>query len=273
MEQLRVPSALPIEAEKYWAGLAISRGVGRHPSRILDTYELIYVRSGVLDVQEEERRFTIRPGEALLFWPGRKHSGTLDYPDDLEFFWVHFRVKRFRETESALRISQITRVQNGGFLESLFRHYINEQATRRLDPLSASLLVWLMLCEVARQTEPATASGSAAILAGRADAYIRTHFQNPLTTSIVAEDMPCNSRYLSRVYHEFFGETVTEAIHRRRMDYARHLLVDSTMNVNEIAVACGIGDPSYFLKLFKRQTGMTAIAYRLMYAQTNVVTE
>lgn len=85
--------------------------------------------------------------------------------------------------------------------------------------------------------------------------------------------MRCNARYLSRVYREVYSETVTEAIHRRRLDYGRRLLVESKMNVNEIAAACGIDDASYFLKLFKRQTGMTALSYRLMYAQTNVVTE
>jgi len=273
MEQLLIPNTLPIAAEKYWAGLAVSRGIGRHPTRAIDTYELIYVRSGVLSVQEEETEFTVRVGEALLFWPGRKHGGIADYPVDLEFFWIHFRMNPGLESSSMLGIPQHTTVKNGEFLESLFRHYLNEDATNRLDPVSASMLVWLMLCEVARQSNAPAPGGSAAILAGRADAYIRTHFQNQLSTSIVADQMQCNARYLSRVYHEVYAETVTQAIHHRRLEHARRLLVESTMNVNEIAAACGIDDASYFLKLFKRQTGMTALAYRLMYAKKYIVTE
>jgi AraC-like DNA-binding protein len=273
MEQLTVDNTMPITAERHWAGLAVSRGIGRHPTRVIDTYELIYVRSGILDVREEERKFTVGAGEALLFWPGRKHGGVLDYPPDLEFFWIHFRTNTSAGSSSGLVIPQQTVVKNGEFLESLFRHYLNEYCGTSFDQVSASLLVWLMLSEVARQADAPEPHGSAAILAGRADAYICTHFQKQLSTSSVADEMPCNPRYLSRVYREVYGHTVTEAIHRRRMDYARRLLVESSMNVNEIAIACGIDDPSYFLKLFKRQTGMTAIAFRLMYAQTNVVTE
>ncbi|NLM77858.1 MAG: AraC family transcriptional regulator, partial [Ruminococcaceae bacterium] len=40
------------------------------------------------------------------------------------------------------------------------------------------------------------------------------------------------------------------------------LLLHTAMNGNEIAVACGFSTPSYFSMVFKRQTGMTPMAFR-----------
>ena len=80
--------SLPIVAAN--AGLFISRGVGRHPSRVVSFFDLIYVRTGVLGIQEDDVAFTVNPGESLLLWPDRHHFGTVDYPADLSFFWIHF---------------------------------------------------------------------------------------------------------------------------------------------------------------------------------------
>ncbi len=88
---LELSPALPLRALN--AGLFVSRGQGTHVTRTIDTHELIFVRSGVLGMFEEARRFEVREGEALHLWPGRKHGGTAPYPADLSFYWLHFRTE------------------------------------------------------------------------------------------------------------------------------------------------------------------------------------
>ncbi len=261
---------LPLRACPDWAGLFVSRSPGRHPSRRLPSFEIIFVRAGVLEIQEEEKKFTVRAGETLLLWAGRRHEGNADSPPGLEFFWVHFELDaasnqtapKQASAKQALQVPQHTAVANPAFLETLFRHYLNEQDAQRLDPAAAALLISLMLCEIARPPQAPDKAGAAATLAGRADIYIHTHCHEPLTLSQVADALLCNPSYLSRVYHRHYGRTVTQAIHHYRMEYAQHLLRETDQNVGEIARACGIDDASYFLKLFKRRTGLTALAYR-----------
>ena len=273
---------MPLRACPDWAGLFIARGIGRHPSRRLPSYEIIFVRSGVLEIQEEEKKFSVHPGESLLLWAGRRHLGSADSLPGLEFFWVHFDLTPAQESaahfssdadlEQGVRVPQHTVVANPEFLETLFRHYLNEQEAQRLDPVSAALLISLMLCEIARPPQAQDRASAALTLAGRADIYIHTHCHGALTTSQVAKELPCNPSYLSRVYHQYYGRTVTQAINYYRMDHAQHLLTDTNQSVSEVARACGIGDISYFLKLFKRHTGMTALAYRRLQVLKNVNT-
>ncbi|NLG85034.1 MAG: helix-turn-helix transcriptional regulator, partial [Firmicutes bacterium] len=108
--------------------------------------------------------------------------------------------------------------------------------------------------------------------ANRAEAYIRTHFHEPISTSIIAEKLGCNPDYLERQYKRVYGRTITEEIHARRIHYARTLLIDDTKNIDEIAFNCGFNDPAYFRRIFKRKEGITPSAYRRLYAKMHVNT-
>ena len=88
VDLLKIKGSLPVVPQN--AGLFISRGEGIHPTRVIGSYELIFVRQGRLGMFEGRRRFELGAGQTLLLWPGRKHGGTIPYPRDLSFYWIHF---------------------------------------------------------------------------------------------------------------------------------------------------------------------------------------
>ena len=47
------------------------------------------------------------------------------------------------------------------------------------------------------------------------------------------------------------------------MDLAKDLLADPQRHVAEICWACGFNAPSYFIRVFRQQTGTTPRTYRL----------
>lgn len=275
MHSLELNTGLPLRAEN--AGLFVSRGEGVHPNRVIGSHELIFVREGALGIREEERVFEVEAGQSLLLWPGRRHMGTRPYPPDLSFYWVHFVLgnKRSRGTDQVISVPQHATVSRPNHLSEIFRRFLDDQEEGRLRPVSASLLVMLMLCEVSG-SEPAKNSleSGDAVLAGRADAYIRTHFHTPsLCTSVLAENLGCNPDYLGRVYRKAYERTPTQAIHWRRVRHARRMLIESDRNVEEIARACGFKDVRYFRRIFKRHEGLAPLAFRRLYAQMHVNTE
>lgn len=262
---------MPLQARN--AGLFVSRGQGTHPDRIIQTFELMYVKEGRLSMEEAGQPFEVGEGETLLLWPGRRHRGLQPYPPGLSFYWVHFGLRDVAQGEMALTVPQHASVGRPDHLTLLFRRLIDDQETLGIEPLSASLTVLLMLQEVARSSPArANSNASAALLAGRADQIIRSRFHEPLTASSVASELNCHPDYLGRVFRQTYHLTLTEAIHRRRLHQARLLLLESTEAVDTLAHRCGFQEVGYFRRLFKRQEGLSPQAFRRSYARLHVNT-
>lgn len=83
-----------------------------------------------------------------------------------------------------------------------------------------------------------------------------------LSLSMIAEENKISSGYLATVFKSEVGKTVSEYIREKRMNYAAHLLTTSHLQIQTIALHCGIMDVQYFSKIFKKHTGKTPKEYR-----------
>ena len=97
----------------------------------------------------------------------------------------------------------------------------------------------------------------------RAMRYIEDNLpRRGLSLHMIAPALYVNGSYLSRVFKEAAGETVTGYILRRRIEKSCELLRTTNLRVYEIAAAVGIPDAHYFGQCFKRFTGQTVNEYR-----------
>ena len=269
-ENLNLGGQVPLEVRE--AGLFVSRGRNRHIERVFEAFVLIFVREGVLHIEEENRAFEVGAGQSLLLWPQRAHRGTQDYAENLQFFWLHFVLSDSNQAPALLNVPQHTTIARPDFVSGLFHRFLDDQNTGRLQPLSSALLVWMILTEIS-DTRVAFPAHSATALAGRAYAHIRTHFHRKLTASDVAKAVECNPQYLSRVFAQSYGQTLTETIRRVRINHARSLLLHSNRNVGEIARECGFEETAYFQRVFKAQEGVPPLHFRRLHARLKINTE
>ena len=275
LNTLRLETHLPVRAQN--GGLFVSRGKGKHPDRVINSHELIFVRTGTLGIQEAQSPFVVSAGETLLLFPNRRHQGLTLYKDDLSYFWLHFEVsceaKGKASTAQYVSVPQHAHMSRPDNLTLLFRQFLSNQEAGA-PPYAASLLVMLMLAEVAGSSPSVNPVGNGAtVLASRADALIRTRFHEPLSTSAIANELRSNPDYLGRTFRQVYGRTLTQAIHARRLKHARKLLLNSEQTVESVAQACGFGEVGYFRRLFKRAEGMTPHKFRALYAKVHINTE
>ncbi|MEO7719338.1 MAG: AraC family transcriptional regulator [Capsulimonas sp.] len=270
---LRTSVVTSIHAEH--AGHFISRGIGRHPSRILNVFDLIYVQSGVLRIQEADTAFEVKTGESLLLWPGRHHWGTKDYTPDLVYFWLHFDLRGDNgqpPPTTNISVPQHSAVARPGHLTELFRRYLDDQESVDRNQLTADLTVCLILCEISRSIRiDAAALPPRSTLSEHAKQFIQANSHLPITTTAVAKAIDVNPNYLSRIFRRDFGMTVTDAIHQSRMSQARVSLMEDNETVDTIARKCGYESAIYFRRVFHRIHGMTPLEYRRLYLKTYVI--
>ena len=99
-------------------------------------------------------------------------------------------------------------------------------------------------------------------LVGRVITLISYDLSAPLTLRHIATAMNVNASYLSALFKKECGETLTDYVNRKRMEYAAYILAHSDKQIQNIAEECGILDVNYFIKLFKKQYGVTPTQYR-----------
>lgn len=83
-----------------------------------------------------------------------------------------------------------------------------------------------------------------------------------LSLHTLAESQNISPGYLSAVFRKETGKTISEFIREKRMKHAVHLLTTTHLQIQTVALHCGIMDVQYFSKIFKKHTGMTPKEYR-----------
>ena len=78
----------------------------------------------------------------------------------------------------------------------------------------------------------------------------------------IAEKLNVSNEYLSSIFKKETGKTITEYIREKRLSYAVYLLRSTNLQIQTIALHCGIVDVQYFSKLFKKHTGKTPTEFR-----------
>lgn len=91
-------------------------------------------------------------------------------------------------------------------------------------------------------------------LVRKAQAYIEEHRSGPIRVATVVRAIGTTPITLIRHFQRHLKVAPVDYIRTRRIEYARELLREGKLNVEEVAAACGFHSSSYFCKTFRRVT-------------------
>lgn len=83
-----------------------------------------------------------------------------------------------------------------------------------------------------------------------------------LSLSNLAKKQGISDGYLATIFKKETGKTVSEYVKDKRIDHAKYLLGTTHLQIQTVALHCGIMDVQYFSKIFKKKTGKTPKEYR-----------
>lgn len=92
--------------------------------------------------------------------------------------------------------------------------------------------------------------------------YIEKHLGEELSLTKFADLLHFNQSYLSRLYKNQTGASITEYISKLKVTKAREMLRQDNLKINEIALSLGFETPSYFTRFFKKNTNLSPQDYR-----------
>lgn len=131
-------------------------------------------------------------------------------------------------------------------------------------PETAALQVDALLCACGElvQAPAPPARRKAAALYDSICMYVQEHFQFALTRESVAGYFRVSPTHVSRLFRREGAVAFNDYVNYVRINRAKHLLRQYRQTVDEVAVACGFSDASYFCRIFKKMTRLTPSAYR-----------
>lgn len=100
---------------------------------------------------------------------------------------------------------------------------------------------------------------------GRAITLIHFDLLADLSLKSVAQQLGVTPSYLSGRFKKECGCTLTDYVNRKRIEKAMGLLSDTEKQVQDAAYESGIHDTNYFIRVFKKYTGMTPTQYRAQF--------
>lgn len=107
-----------------------------------------------------------------------------------------------------------------------------------------------------------TEQNSSASMIHTLTTYIKEHLGNDLNRAELTQVVHLHPDYLSTVFHQKMGISLSEYVNQERLNKAKNLLLTTKLPVSEVAIGSGFPNISYFSKLFKEREGLTPLQYR-----------
>ncbi|WAC21829.1 AraC family transcriptional regulator [Luteolibacter sp. SL250] len=132
------------------------------------------------------------------------------------------------------------------------------------DPYLRKLLQLLLVKsrEMVESAQPVPSSRKAWFTWQSACRFIQENFSQPIGRPEVAAFLNLHPNHLSRLFTRFSGCSFNQYLLDIRLRHAAEMLADPRMNIGDVARACGIPDTNYFIRCFRKRTGLPPARYR-----------
>ncbi len=92
--------------------------------------------------------------------------------------------------------------------------------------------------------------------------YITENLASPLSVSMLAKKFYVSKNHLYSLFVNEFGISVSRFITNERIKKAKELLIETEKPIVEISELCGYTEYNYFIRIFKKETGISPLKYR-----------
>ena len=260
--------------------------------RVIFDFELLYVKSGEIEVTIEDERYIGQPGDILYFRPGRRH--TIRKISSSLFSQPHIHFDFFQDNDSDdvkisfLPLNQIPpdehklfrkditddfypgfpsyiRLQNPKIIEQMILDIIEEYDSKLIyhQTILKGMFIqlWVQLLREVSLNENRIPPSNLEKF-HQIKRYIDAHINQELYLDEISNTFYLNKYYLSHMFRRIFGVSPIGYHRMQRVGYAKKLMQFSKLSVTEVAAQLGYTNVHSFSRAFKAQEGVSPTFYR-----------
>lgn len=95
--------------------------------------------------------------------------------------------------------------------------------------------------------------------------YLDEHYREKLSLESVASEFFIDKHYLARLFKAQYGVTLVTYLQQVRITHAKQMLRFTDQSIEEIGFECGIGEPHYFSRVFRKLEGISPREFRRLW--------
>ena len=101
--------------------------------------------------------------------------------------------------------------------------------------------------------------------------YLDANFGLKISLEDLASRFYINKYYLTKIFKEQYGQSISLYLLNIRITYAKKLLRFSDKSIKDVGIECGFSTAHYFSAKFKETEGISPSDYRRQWAQTKAI--
>jgi len=213
------------------------------------------------------RSWSLGAGDAFVIFPEEKHLYRADGDDPWHYFWMaldgdlvpYLNDRWISQDKPVLRTDRIDEIYR--LHQSLAGERRGESVGWEMEQYAGvyRILAELLSHHINRRAIPSSDVRPDHVKTMRI--FIDTYFQAPISVKDVASNVHLERTYASRLFKEGMGSGIAVYIRTLRLEKSREFLEEG-FTVKQAAYSAGFQIYENFLKLFKKNYGVTPGAYR-----------
>lgn len=98
--------------------------------------------------------------------------------------------------------------------------------------------------------------------------YVNRHFKEKIKLASVADHLNMSEQSFSRFFSKTMGKPFFSFLNEYRVNIASRMILETDMQMTEVAYKCGYESLPFFYKQFKKVKGYTPLEFRRMYLKS-----
>ena len=242
------------------------------PAHWHERLEILYIRSGEMQVCVDDTLYNAAPGYAVIISPMSDHSGVAGN-NGVDYDVITFDISKFTNNSGA----------SHKYLTSLAKEKLTFFPLTNHPDITNAIQTLLTYLDEGNSKNPLCAIGKLYEVIGLiydhclADtspfeskpeafvdivAYIDNHYTENLTSEGISKMFGYNNTYFCKKFKSVTGMTVMNYVKHLRLSKAKKLLATTNDSIADIAWKCGFFDIAHLSNSFKQHNNMTPSEYR-----------
>ena len=245
--------------------------------------EVLFFQKGQMKIFSEGEEFLVGPGDTVLIRSNTGHTGEViseegciyrvlkikpSYLYDISFrdrssrYLLDFTLNRAEK-----KILWTAEESKELGITAAVDHLIQEEETKNYGydiamKIHASAILLTLLRSMQKGDPPPEEGGQSTRNIYDTVLYLNEHFNEDISAEDCAARCYLSYSFFSRTFRKITGKTFCKYLNTLRIDRAEKELVSTNKPITRVAADCGFNNVAYFISVFRKQKGLTPLAFR-----------